>query len=312
MENRYPSVYIIVLNWNNFQDTQKCLLELAKLDYPNYKVLVIDNASSDGSGRMLQKEFVHYSFIFNDENTGYAAGNNLGIEKALRAGADYVLILNNDVIVNSPDFVDILVECLETNPQAGIIGPVVVDLDSQQTIPNCTRSRWWRIMAKLILPGRPPANPPLGEARIITTIIGCCMLIKRQVFETIGLFEDRYFMYLEEHDFCIRAAKRNFCVLYHHQVKLSRKINKAHSYSTFNQYYRARNRFYMIRNNSQGLNRMIALALHFLDLIWKIMLLLLKGKFHECGNILKGIFDGFLHVTGKVVEPSLPETKDRS
>lgn len=93
-------VYIVVVSWNNFDDTKECLDSLACIDYPNYKIIIIDNGSRDGSGKRLQKEFPQHFFIFNEENLGFAEGNNVGIKKALEDPAcAYVLCLNNDTAV---------------------------------------------------------------------------------------------------------------------------------------------------------------------------------------------------------------------
>ena len=94
-----PKVFIIILNWNGYQDTVECLQSVRRLTYPSCKVIVVDNGSSDGSAAKLKEEFKEVFYIENKENLGFATGNNVGISYALENGADYILLLNNDTVV---------------------------------------------------------------------------------------------------------------------------------------------------------------------------------------------------------------------
>ena len=96
-----PLVYIIILSWNGKADTVECLRSLELLEYPNHKLLVVDNASSDGTAEAVRKEFPGVELIVNERNLRFAGGNNVGIRWALRHGADYVLIINNDTEVTA-------------------------------------------------------------------------------------------------------------------------------------------------------------------------------------------------------------------
>jgi len=91
-----PGVTIILVNWNGKEDTIECLESLRRIDYPNFKVLLVDNASSDGSVEELRQRYPDVELIVSDRNLGFAGGNNLGITRALESGADYLLLLNND------------------------------------------------------------------------------------------------------------------------------------------------------------------------------------------------------------------------
>jgi len=119
-----PNVFIVVLNWNNFPDTAECLRSLAKVRYPRYQVILVDNGSRDGSAEALEKEFPRVTLMRNPVNAGFAGGNNIGIKQALTLGADYVLLLNNDTTV-SADFLDALIDFGQEHESAGILGPKV-------------------------------------------------------------------------------------------------------------------------------------------------------------------------------------------
>src|SRR3989339_346256 len=119
-----PLVYILILNWNGKEDTLECLSSLKKIDYPNYKTIVIDNGSTDDSVKIINKKYPKIKIIENKKNLGYAEGNNVGIRYALKNKADYVLILNNDTIVDKK-FLTELVKVGESNEKVGIVGPNV-------------------------------------------------------------------------------------------------------------------------------------------------------------------------------------------
>src|SRR5215470_5043795 len=94
-----PLVVVLILTWNRRDDVLRCVTSLRNLTYPNYLPVVIDNASSDGSVAALRAEYPQLTVIANDENRGYAGGNNIGLRWALERGADYVQIINSDTEV---------------------------------------------------------------------------------------------------------------------------------------------------------------------------------------------------------------------
>ena len=118
-----PRVTIIVLNWNGRDDTLACLSSLSELDYPSYEIVVVDNGSGDDSVEAIRASFPRVTLVETGENLGYVGGNNLGLEYARAAKADYALLLNNDTEV-APDFVHMLVDAAQAGPDIGIAGPV--------------------------------------------------------------------------------------------------------------------------------------------------------------------------------------------
>ena len=115
-------VSIIVLNWNNYNDSAECLESLNNIDFPNCEIILVDNASEDGSAERLKMNYPNISLIKNHDNYGYAKGNNVGIKQALKNGADYVLLLNNDTVVDQ-HFLTPLVMDAEADNGIGIVGP---------------------------------------------------------------------------------------------------------------------------------------------------------------------------------------------
>jgi len=122
-----PKVFIIILNWDNWTDTKDCLKSLENNGYPNYEVVVVDN----GSTEKFEISDPKIKVIYNKENLGFSGGNNVGIKYALDNNADYVLLLNNDTIVNH-NFLNKLVEIAEKDNKIGMVGPKIYFPDSKK------------------------------------------------------------------------------------------------------------------------------------------------------------------------------------
>ncbi|MEY3643864.1 MAG: hypothetical protein RLZZ207_558, partial [Bacteroidota bacterium] len=122
--NSPPKVAIIIVNWNGYALTKACLESLKELQYSNFKLILVDNGSVDGSGEKLKSEFPEIELLTSPDNIGFTGGNNLGIQWALDHSFDQVLLLNNDTLVE-PDFLDPLVSFLEQNPDYGAVQPKI-------------------------------------------------------------------------------------------------------------------------------------------------------------------------------------------
>lgn len=201
-----PEVAIIILNWNNYDDTATCLDSIANLHYQNYRVILVDNGSTDGSNKRLKEEYAGrgYTFLENNRNLGFAHGNNRGIELARSDQADYVLLLNNDTVVTS-DFLGELVETAEESPEIGIVGPKVLNRsDGQVQSTGFRQSELFPFYKR---------DGPTDRKWRCDYVHGCSVLISEEVFESIGLLDEDYFLYVEERDFYMRAKLAGFDIV---------------------------------------------------------------------------------------------------
>lgn len=223
MQNK-PLVYIIILTWNGKQDTLECLESLRKINYQNYKILIVDNASTDGTEKIVKSKFPNIDYIYNPENLRYAGGNNIGIDYAIKQNADYILLLNNDTIVE-PNFLEHLIITAESEPSIGIVGPKIFYYDRPDLIWYAGgRIEWWKgwIYHEGIRKNDMEYFNYKKETDFVT---GCCLLIKKEVIKKIGKLDKTYFIYGEDVDFCIRAKKANFKVIFEPQAKIWHKIS---------------------------------------------------------------------------------------
>ena len=203
-------VFVVILNYCVAELTIKSALSVKKSTYKNTEIIVVDNNSGDEIGEKL-KDFPEVEFIPSKENLGYSGGNNLGIKKALLNGADYIFILNSDATVESGAIAS-LVE--EAEKGAGeLIGPKILFTES--------KTIWYAggIFDRNNVIGKHRGVDEKDEGQYDKTeetdyITGAALFVKRDVFEKIGLLDEKYFLYYEDSDFCFRAKRAGFKVLF--------------------------------------------------------------------------------------------------
>jgi len=244
-------IYAVIVTWNNYVDTRECLNSILSSTLCLSGIVIVDNGSQDGSIEKLKEDFANNSimhFILNGENLGFAAGVNIGIRFALEHGANYIFLLNNDAVVDK-NCVEYLVRKMNDSPSIGITGPRVFYYEDPQRI-------WHgggyvsRIKTGVIIPEKNKLVEECGtEIREVTFLTGCAMLIRREVFERVGFFEEEFFMYGEDVDFCLRATRAGFKLLYVPRAKVWHKIVARPRITPFVLYHTARNRLLRLRKN---------------------------------------------------------------
>ena len=201
-----PKIFVVVLNYNGLATLSGCLSSIFQSDYDNFEVVVVDNNSKDGSLEKARQQFSRAHFIKNSANVGFSQGNNVGIRFALEKFADAVLILNNDALLEK-NTLSSLVSCAKNNPRAGIISPIIMN-SNNEAIWFAGGIILWDKMKTSHLFQNASDQPYASEY-----LSGCAMLIKKEVFKKIGLFDQRYFLYYEDTDFSVRASRSGFDLL---------------------------------------------------------------------------------------------------
>ncbi len=272
-----PNVVLLILTWNGKEDTLECLESLSRLSYPSFHVLVVDNASTDGTVEAVRERFPRVELIVNERNLGYAGGNNVGIRAALDMDADYIFILNNDVVFEDADCLLRLVEAAEVHPTGGLFGPKTYRYGEGNRLDfiGGTYSMYTG-MAPSIGVGEYDQGQ-YEEMRVYPFMNGHALLVKRVVFETIGLFDEEYFGYYEETDFCHRARLAGFDSVYVPQARIWHKVSRA-PIGELREYLMYRNQILFVRKHATRFER-IAFALHYT---------LLQMPRFIAGNVFRG------------------------
>lgn len=266
------SVAAIILNWNGREDTLQCLQALVEanayrpsfassrpvIDRPDIRyILVVDNGSTDGSVEAIARRFPEVTTIENGHNLGWAAGNNVGIRWALSRAVDYVLLLNNDALVE-PGFLEPLVEFAERNKSAGAVGPKVYLHDTPRHISFAGAQ--FSPHGELSHPGFGQPDLCAQSIKPIPTayIPGCALLIRREALERVGLLDEDFYLLFEDVDWCFRARRAGY-----ESVMVPSSIvwhKESHSFGSKDAprylYYFARNHLLFIWRNMCGTRRL--------------------------------------------------------
>jgi N-acetylglucosaminyl-diphospho-decaprenol L-rhamnosyltransferase len=251
---------VIVVSWNVRDLLRRCLQSIVASGWQteetapeeqrtgpqapsrphSLEILVVDNASADGSADMVRSEFPMARVIGNDQNRGFTAANNQGLEASR---GRYILLLNPDAELVG-DALDVMVGCLEAQPAAGVVGPQLLYPDgsiqsSRRRFPTLATAlvestvvqEWWqdnRILRRYYMLD---ASPSPGEPQAVDWVVGACLLVRRAAYEQVGGLDEGFFMYSEELDWCRRIKDAGWEVLYlptaqviHHEGKSSEQV----------------------------------------------------------------------------------------
>jgi GT2 family glycosyltransferase len=287
-----PSVYIVVLNFNDYEDTCRCIRSLEGIEYPRYSIVVVDNASPDNSGEKLKETFPMHAVIITDYNGGYAYGNNIGIQFALSQKADYVFILNNDTIV-SRDTVNALLQPFSTIPNLGMTTcKILYERTNKQYASAGT-------INSLLYAVLPLSKIDHERETAVSYIAGCAMMVRRAVFEKVGFLNERFFMYFEDVEYSLRVGKI-FTLVYTPKSIVYHKSgggDQWYNYTPFYYYYSARNRILAFGNTS--FRKYHVIVTNMINVVMKMTVLsfyYLTGRTssvkHQLLALIRGFVDG--------------------
>lgn len=238
--------YVVIVNWNGKEMLQKCLNSFfVNTASPDFKVVVVDNASTDGSVEMLQEKFPQIKLIRNAQNTGFSKANNQGIRFALENGAKYILLLNNDVEITNARWLEDLSTVLESDNKIGIVGCKLL-------YPDGTIQHAGGIIKLQVPYHRGECAKDTGQydkVEFVDCVTGAVLLIKSDVIRRIGLLDEGFTpLYFEDTDWCVRARLYGYKVAYtpnptliHHcgssSSKLSREKKRFYSRRSFIRFF---------------------------------------------------------------------------
>jgi len=276
-------VSIVIVNWNGEKWLKKCLESLAMQIYKNIEIIFVDNASTDGSINFVKQFYPKIKIVINQKNLGFAGGNNIGV---MNATGKYILLLNNDTTVNN-DFLSILVDYLEKNIDVGIVQPKIY-LTREKGLLDATGS----FLTKTGFLKHTGFEIDHGQHNTIQQIFsakGACILIRKEVIEKVGLFDDDYFAYFEETDFCWRTWLAGYkiiflpqSIIYHDMGLTCRKFP-----SSFADYLSFKNRIRTHIKNLSFPKLIYILPVHLVITILFAIIYLVLGKFRNSYAVLK-------------------------
>lgn len=288
----FPLVAIIILNWRKSAETLMCLGSLSHITYPNALTIVVDNHSGDDSVLLVHEYFPNVILLETGANLGYAGGNNIGVTWALRHGADFTLILNNDTIVDT-GFLEPLIGASQHYPGPVITTPMICEMDRPDVIWTMGSDIDWRIGA--------PVHLKSGDVRkqwqnappqFVTFAPGTAMLVPRSAWECAGLMDEDYFLYFEEADWCLHAVRAgcqvvavpSSCVW--HETEIGDRRT-----SPTITYYMTRNTLRFLRRNADGPQRWQGQVRAALLAAWHSLGDFRHGRYDRAHARWQGIYD---------------------
>jgi GT2 family glycosyltransferase len=302
-----PRVAAIVLNYNGREVTLEALASLSRLSYPGCDLLVVDNASTDGSSAAVAEAFPGVAQVRVEVNRGPAAGAVVGMRWAMERGYDYLLLLNNDIEV-APDFVGELVRVAEGDPSIGIVGPKGYYYRDRQRI--------WSAGGKLRFGEAVTRERGEGELdrgqydrdQEVEYVNGCAMLIRRAAVEAAGFWDPIFQLCFEDADFCVRVRRVGFRCLYAHRARLWHKVSSSTGgYQPGKTFHSARSTALFIRRYANPWQRGKALLLIAAALPLAYLRELLHGNQAAVTAKARGYLAGFR--APMTVPPRWPEAQ---
>jgi len=237
---KHPSLWVIMISWNNRNDVLQCLAALAQQTYPNLHLVLVDNGSQDGTATTVRQQFPTVHLCKLKRNYGYARASNVALRYVLQHEAKYVLFFNVDTYF-APDLLEQLVSWMETHPQHGIISPKIYLRHKPDYL--------WAVGGK-VTPTRLHVygygEPDQGQydTSPLDFVMGCAMLIRGEILRNTGLMDGRFFVFYEEIDLCLRARQNGWHIGFLPQIQMYHESETSTSGRAYiRHFYMARSRF---------------------------------------------------------------------
>lgn len=293
----FPRVAVIILNFNGTCDTLAAVNSVLRDPYPKKLILVVDNASDAKELEYLENSLPgSVTLIKNTENLGFAAGNNTGMKRALSENAEFMLVLNNDTECE-PGFLQLLVDSARKDTSIGIVSPLICFFDQKERAAYAGGTI--RPIAGTGIAKLAQADSMQGEHET-TFCEGSCMLLSKRLVEETGGFDEKYFLYLEDTDLSVTAARKGYRLILNADSRIYHKVGATSDrvHSDFSLYYVTRNRLYFTKKLFPGYFWITASYI-LVTMALKSVLWILTGRFAKTRAVAAAIHDFFSGITGK-------------
>jgi len=283
----------VVVNWNGGDQNLECLESLVRQGLSPSEIVFVDNGSTDGSREAVERRFPGLVLVRNRENLGFGEGANQGAREALARGAALVFFVNNDVRL--PDgALARLEDALARAPELGIVGPRVLYKDEPGIVWCAGGMLTWKQNLSTLLGHKEEDGPRWRESRDVDYVAGCALLARREVLEKGGLFDARYFAYMEDVDLCLRATRAGF------RVRLVGEAAAYHAtssstgggYNPRRKYMMGVNSIWFLKQHARAREWMRFLAYDVLTLPFLWIAGLFRGQARAVVGKALGIYDG--------------------
>lgn len=288
-------VAIVLINFNGFIDTVECIDSLNDIDYTNYEIIVVDNDSEKDYDLLSAKySDSNVTILSSESNLGFSGGNNIGISYARNQGAGYILLLNNDTLVENDFLTNMVSTAQKLNNRCVITSKIMYAYDKE---------RIWYAGGKFDFKTSRTSVDGINEkdsekynkAQKVSFASGCCLLIPIEILDKIGLMNEDYFLYCEDTDYCLRILKADFEIMYEPKSKIYHKVNAStNKIAGIQTYYLVRNKLFIVKKYIRPVYK----PLSYIYILLEILKRALTGEY-EIKSVLDGIRDFMRNIIGK-------------
>ncbi len=294
-----PLISIIIVNFNGLKFLDDCLSSIFLNSFKDFEIIFVDNCSSDESVSFVKQHYPKVKVIENTTNSGYAGGNNVGYKVAR---GEYILILNNDTTIEKHFLQDIL-RSFEEIPKLACVQPKIVLMKRPEIIDSCGAFLTKVLFLYHYGYDKPEKLPEYNKSFRIFAAKGACMLLKKEVIEKTGLFDDDFWCYYEETDFCHRLWLAGFECWYYPKAKIYHLMGGTSLTfnSSFVQFQNFKNRLTSFIKNFEAKTLIKYLPLYLITNIILSIFWLFSGKPSLFISLYNAIFWNIKHI-GKTIE----------
>jgi len=289
MKNKTLLVSIIIVNFNGKKWLEGCLASIKKQTYSKLEVIIVDNNSTDTSVTFIKKKYPEFKIVLNNDNVGFAQGNNLGVEVAT---GDVYFLLNNDTILCEDDLIEKTIKFVKKNPKIGVLQPKICLLNNPDKIDLC--GSFWTPTTMLYHYGcfQDEHDPLFNKNFPVFTCKGAAMFIRKECVEEVGLFDPDFWCYYEETDFCHRVWSVGYECWYFSETKMlhSNGGTSLGFQNDFIQFHNFKNKLRSFIKNFSGFHRVSVLFRFTLTTVFFAVMSLVIQK----PKNIKAIFSAYV------------------
>lgn len=294
------SVALILLNWNTPVHTANCIISLKQFcNEALFDIIIVDNGSTDGSLSLLRSQFPELIYIENNENLGFAEGNNRGLVYSIEKGYTYSLVINTDTVVDE-DIISKLRIHMDSHPEAAATQPAIYWMYDKNSIWNGEGS-FNQLLGLTVSSKKVPDTTDPKNYKAAEWVTGCCMLIRNNALIKSGLFNSKFFLYYEDVELSFRLRKFGYEVHYYpsckmyHEAGVSAKVaapEKEGFVSPIIHYYMSRNHIWFLRQYGNPVCYPINIIYNGTYYLLLLIYFKLRRRNEKARYLIKGLKEG--------------------
>lgn len=262
-------VGVVIVNYNGEEYQNDCIESLYQMTYTNIEIIVVDSGSNDNSIGLLKEKYPKIYILEQKDNVGVAVGNNIGIRYSIKLGTSYTLLLNNDVVVEK----ELLEKLVRQSQGEKVVVPKIYYYHPDNMLWYAGGKIVFRKGTAIHYGIKELDHGQYNKKEKINYAPTCCMLIPNYVFDKVGFFDEKIFMYFDDTDFCLRMYKMKIELWYIPEAKMWHKVSSSSGGedSPISVYYSTRNRFYFIKKHSEYMSYFVMLYVLLINIIQYII-----------------------------------------